>query len=194
MPENTISTYLKELKNQINENPLLSYVILTLHNDNEVNELSNLLTEKNTIKYILNNFHTEKYIIDDKYDSWSLCITGFKFGAKINSPRKIGLLAYRANVLFNFKTFIFYNSESYSKYNTEPIQRDVIVNNIINNVQSYLENNTNFNSNFNYIKPAKKQPKKITNKKQPEKITNKKQPKKITTKKQSKKKIQTKNN
>jgi hypothetical protein len=150
-----IHKYLNELKNQINENTNLIYVLLRLDND-DVDELTDILREKSVINYILMNIHQENPIIDEYGDSWSLCITGFKHGARKNSPRKLGLLAYRERYLFDFKTMIFYNSETYNKYDYTSESKKGVINYIISNIDQYLENTTNYNSNVNYVKPEKK--------------------------------------
>ena len=150
-----IKTYLDELKNQIDENSNLTYVLLRL-DDSNVDILNNLLQEKSRINYIFNNYHLEKPIIDSDGDYWSLCITGFKHGAKKNSPRKIGLLAYRSGYPIDFKTRVFYNSDTINKYAYSKEKKEGVVQFILSSIENYLENTTNYNSNVNYIKPERK--------------------------------------
>ena len=151
----TIGTYLDKLKEQINENPNLKYVLLRL-DDSNVDKLSNLLKNENTypIEFILKNYNIEKYIKDSNGDKWVLCITGFKHGAKKDSPRKIGLLAYRYGSLINFKTMVFYDSSTYDFYNRkEDRMKDV---NYIKSIINTYINTNEYGPNVNYIKPERK--------------------------------------
>jgi hypothetical protein len=150
-----IKTYLDELKNQIDENSNLTYVLLRL-DDSNVDILNNLLQEKSRINYIFNNYHFDKPITDYKGNEWSLCITGFKHGAKKNSPRKIGLLAYRSGYPIDFKTRVFYDSDTINKYAYSKEEKEGVVQFITSSINKYLENTTNYNSNVNYIKPIRK--------------------------------------
>jgi hypothetical protein len=154
----TIRTYLSALESQINEDPSLKYVLLRLskENPNEVDELNDLLQQKNTINYIFMNYHQEKSMTDDNEDKWSLCITGFKSGAKKDSPRKLGLLAYRSGYIINFKTRVFYDSDTINKYDYTADGKKGVIQYIKASVDNYLENTTNYNSNVNYIKPERK--------------------------------------
>lgn len=158
-----INYYLTKLKNQINENTDLVYVLLRL-DMSEANELNDILQHKSVINYILMNIHQEKSIIDEHGDMWRLCISGFKYGAKKNSPRKIGLIAYRDGYLEwfnnNFLSAIFYNSESYNKYNYSKEGKEGVIEYITSDIKKYLENNTKYNS-LNYIKPLKEVTKKV---------------------------------
>jgi hypothetical protein len=151
----TIRTYLSELKNQINENPNLKYVLLRLDNS-DVDELNDLLQNKSVINYIFMNYHQENSITDDNKDKWSLCITGFKHGAKKDSPRKLGLLAYRSGYIINFKTRVFYDSDTINKYDYTADGKKGVIQYIKASVDNYLENTTNYNSNVNYIRPERK--------------------------------------
>jgi hypothetical protein len=151
----TIRTYLSELKNQINENPNLKYVLLRLDNS-DVDELNDLLQNKSVINYIFMNYHQENSITDDNKDKWSLCITGFKHGAKKDSPRKLGLLAYRSGYTINFKTRVFYDSDTINKYDYTADGKKGVIQYIKASIDNYLENTTNYNSNVNYIRPERK--------------------------------------
>ena len=150
-----IKTYLDELKNQIDENLDLTYVLLRL-DDSNVNILNKLLQEKSRINYIFNNYHFNEPITDYKGNKWSLCITGFKHGAKRNSPRKIGLLAYRSGYPIDFKTRVFYNSDTINKYKYSPDGKKGVVQFIKSSIDNYLKASTNYNSNVNYIRPERK--------------------------------------
>jgi len=111
--------FIKKLTTEIdNDEKNRTYILLTLNEASDVNNLSNLLQKKFALKYILDMFNKDKAYKDKKDNYWSLCITGFKYGAEKNSPRKIGLLAYKYGQTFNFKSAIFYNSETFSKYYT----------------------------------------------------------------------------
>lgn len=150
-----IKTYLDELKDQINENPNLTYVLLRL-DDYNVDILNNLLQEKSRIKSILMRHHFEKPITDSNEDEWSLCITGFKHGAKKNSPRKIGLLAYRSGYPIDFKTRVFYDSDTINILDYTKEGKEGVVQFIKSSIDNYLKASTNYNSNVNYIKPERK--------------------------------------
>ena len=150
-----IKTYLDELEAQINENPNLTYVLLRL-DDYNVDQLNNLLQEKSRINSILIRHHYEKPIIDYNGDKWSLCITGFKHGAKKNSPRKIGLLAYRSGYLIDFKTRVFYDSDTINMFEYTTEEKKGVVQFIKSSIDNYLKQSTNYNSNVNYIKPERK--------------------------------------
>ena len=151
----TIKTYLDELKKQINENSDLTYVILNLE-DSNVDELSNLLTKKATINYIMKLVNYEEPMIDKNGDKWGLMISGFKHGAKKNSPRKIGLVAYKQGPKFIFKSKPFYYSSFYSKYQSTRENKERIVVSILLLINDYLKNSTNYNESTNYIKHEKK--------------------------------------
>ena len=154
----TIIKYLELLEDQINKDTSLKYVLLRLskENPNEVDELNDLLQQKNTINYIFRNYHQEKSIIDDDKNKWSLCITGFKSGGQKNSPRKLGLLAYKPEYLINFKTMVFYDSNSINKYDYTADGKKGVIQYIKASIDNYLRNTTNYNSNVNYIKPVRK--------------------------------------
>jgi len=137
---------------------------LSKENPNEVDELNDLLQQKNTINYIFRNYHQEKSMTDDYENKWSLCITGFKSGGQKNSPRKLGLLAYKPEYLINFKTMVFYDSNNNSKYDYTDEGKKAIINYIKNSIDNYLRNSTNYNSNVNYIRPEVKS-KKVKSKK-----------------------------
>jgi hypothetical protein len=151
----TIKTYLDELKKQINKNSDLTYVILNLE-DSNVDELSNLLTKEQTIKYIMKFVNYEEPMMDKNGNKWALMISGFKHGAKKNSPRKIGLVAYKQGYKFYFKSKPFYHSSIYSKYQSTKENKERIVVYILLLIKDYLKNSTNYNESTNYIKPEKK--------------------------------------
>lgn len=151
---------LKKQINEINENNDKTYVILTLIKESDVNDLSDLLQKKVALEYILDKFNKDKAYEDKQRNYWSLCITGFKYGAAKNSTRKIGLLAYKYGQTFNFKSAIFYNSENFSKYYTinnatYPYNNKHTENYILNIIELmnyYLETPEKYEPNTNYIK------------------------------------------
>ena len=102
------------------------------------------------------NYHQENPIIDNEGGIWSLCITGFKHGAKKDSPRKLGLFAYRSGYPINFKTMVFYNSDFYNKYDYNEDGKKGVIKYIKASIDIYLKNTTNYNINVNYIKPVRK--------------------------------------
>ena len=165
-----IANFINKLKTQIRNNTDKEYVLLNLDKENDVNELSRLLKEKESLKYIINMFNQNNYYHHKKSDTfWSLRITGFKYGAAKNSDRKIGLIACKYGKSFNFKTAIFYNSEHYSLYytinNTSYKYDDDSINDYINNIiilmDSYLEIPDKYESDINYIKKTRNNKKKI---------------------------------
>jgi len=159
-----IITYLELLRKQINEDPSLKYVLLRLNKPGDVDELNDLLQQPNTINYIFMNYHQEKSMTDDNKDKWSLCITGFKYGRQKDSPRKLGLLAYKSEYLINFKTMVFYDSNNINKYDYTADGKKAVIQYIKASIDNYLRNSTNYNSTVNYIKPEVKS-KKVKSKK-----------------------------
>ena len=155
-----IVNFINKLKKQINENNNKTYVILTLTKDSDVNDLSDLLQKEFALKLILEQFNRNKAFKDKEGNYWSLCITGFKYGAAKNSTRKIGLLAYKYGQTFNFKSAIFYDSENFSKYYTMnnvtyPYNNKHTENYILNIIELmnyYLETPEKYEPNTNYIK------------------------------------------
>lgn len=151
----SIRNYISTLKDEINNNLNLKYVLLRLDNSN-VNKLDKLLQDKSVINYIFNNYHQESPIVDEEGNNWSLVITGFKHGAKKNSPRKLGLIAYRSGYPINFKTMVFYDSDTINKYDYSAEGKKGVIQFIESSINKYLENTNNYNSNVNYIKPDRK--------------------------------------
>ena len=185
-PFNTslIDSYLLDFQEQILNTTKDYYVIYKLDNPNNVNELSKLLENPYIVNYIINITYQQPFYIDINKESnpytrenglfivpkktWFLMITGFKYGARKNSPRRLGLVAYDPyyNNPPNFVTNIFYNSflfDDLMYYNL-----GFHINNIIITENYYLQNNNNEYVPFNYIKevtPKKKSSKKKTSKK-----------------------------
>ena len=124
--------------------------------DSNVDELSNLLTKEQTIKYIMKFVNYEEPMMDKNGNKWALMISGFKHGAKKNSSRKIGLVAYKQGYKFDFKSKPFYFSDYYYKYQMTEKGRKEMVLSILYLINNYLENSTNYNESTNYIKPEKK--------------------------------------
>jgi hypothetical protein len=102
----TIRDYINKLKNQIN-NSNLQYVILNLDNPEEVTELTDILLSKTAMQYIIKNYSSRKNIIDNNGEEWALCISGFKYGARKESKREIGLLAYRIGLILAGKNGLY---------------------------------------------------------------------------------------
>lgn len=153
-----IYNFINGLFNQINKDSDLNYVLLNLDNTN-ADILNYLLQDEAIIKYILKTYHKDTLFVDNNNNSWSLCITGFKHGAKKNSPRKLGLLAYNLNPIIKskFKTKIIYNSFEYNKYgyitNAKSYHNEKLKK-VIDDINKYL--NENSEPNVNYIKSEKK--------------------------------------
>jgi hypothetical protein len=141
------------LRNQIEKYTNSSYVILKLHEKKEVEELSELLQKKNIIKYIIEKFNRNSIIKDSKRNMWYLCISGFKYGAKKDSPRKLGLIAIKLNYhidnfLKKFKTRLLYTSILFDKPGDNI---DYISKHIKHAIESYLKSETKYNEETNYI-------------------------------------------
>jgi len=171
--EPDIETYFKELRDQIDGrvDNTDTYVILRLNDYNNVNNLTNILSSEKNLKYILKKLNTSSFYdepvqinnIYTKIVNWNLLITGFKYGAKKNSSRQLGLLAYNTKnppSSNKFKTKIFYDSGiKYSGHVNKMIQK------IIKEMMNYLNNN-NYNVSSNYLNndnmkgPSKEGPRK----------------------------------
>jgi hypothetical protein len=150
-----INYYLKLLKKQIKEIPKkYLWRVLEINDENKVEELSTLLSSPRLLKYIIFIMNTKKGIFMKKDGvEWYLRISGYKYGAKENSPRKLGLLAYTKSAK-NFKSYYFYDSRleeklikkiptEYSKMNRSKY--------IVNDQIKYIKNNS-YEQNKNYIK------------------------------------------
>ena len=104
------------------------------------------------------------FIVPDK--SWYLIITGFKYGARKNSPRKLGLIAYDPSYPNppDFLTNIFYNSYLFDDMMYHNL--GFHINNIIMNENYYLQNNhDNDYVPYNYIRDIIPKKKKSSSKK-----------------------------
>lgn len=151
---NKFNHFEEMLTQQIEKFANSSYVILKLHNKKEVEELSELLQKKNIIKHIIKNFNRNFTIEDSKGNSWYLCISGFKYGAKKDSPRKLGLIAIKLNYdldvfLKKFKTRLLYTSILFPKPNDNNL--NYISKHIKYAIDLYLENEHEYNEETNYI-------------------------------------------
>ena len=155
-----IKVFIKKLQNQIKnnikKNIKYNYVVLNLQKN--VNKLTELLENNDVIKYIINNFNYYNPIFKDKdneKNTWYLIISGFKYGAKKNSPRELGLIAHKKifnidNFIIKFKTKLLYSSILFPKpSNEESIN---IVKHIQFGINLYLENKIKYNEETNYIK------------------------------------------
>ncbi len=150
---------IEQIEKYINSN----YVILKLENKKEVEELSELLQKKNIIKYIIKTFNRDSMIQDSKGNFWYLSISGFKYGAKKDSPRKLGLIAIKLNYdldifLKKFKTRLLYTSILFPKPSSNNL--NYISKHIEYAIDLYLENEHNYNEETNYITNNNNSPRK----------------------------------
>jgi hypothetical protein len=151
--------FLDKLKEQIKTRNVKeqNYVLLKL-NESDGNMLSEYLQHKKIISYILLTYNALKspfHITDDK-EEWYICITGYLAGAKKNSPKKIGLLAYKkvgkgyGHGLIKTKKFFCQTDIGISSNPYNKSIRDGIIDGVIYNINEYLgDNKPNEN---NYIK------------------------------------------
>jgi hypothetical protein len=99
----------------------INWVVLDL-SETDVNLLSNELQDtKNIINIISEWFKRNWLTLTQNTTDWSLQITGFKYGRKKNSPRKIGLTAIRGNA--SFKSPVFYNDKKINKKINEELKK-----------------------------------------------------------------------
>lgn len=153
----TIKTYINELEKQINEKKNTAYnnyVFLNLdktYNKNiteKQDSLNDLLKKDGPLNFIISN----RKIIDSNKDTWWLCISGYKHGAREESIKKLGLFAYREGYKNkNFKTKIIYDSGS-NEFNG--YLRKEIIDIIKAKIEIFF--NTNLNVGNIYIKPDRK--------------------------------------
>ena len=180
-----IDSYLLDFQKQISVTNKDYYVIYQLDNDNNVNELSELLENPYIVNYIINRTYEQPFyintnkqgnpytrenglfVVPDK--TWWLMITGFKYGAKKNSPRKLGLVAYDPYYQNppNFITNIFYDSFIFNSMMYHNLGFNI--NNIVMIENYYLQNNHNDYVPFNYIKEIVPKKKKSPSKKKEDK-------------------------
>jgi len=174
-----ITTHIKEYINilikQIKKSKNLNYVILNLDGD-YVNDLTRSLLDETNIFYIVKLLSKKRWI-DDRLDiededrtnhRWSLCITGFKYGAKKDSPRHLGLFAYKIGNLKTtdsdikkstmkkkFKAIFFYDS-----YINEISNVKIIIesysNLLVKDMNAYINDYKKYSIKYNYIKSKKK--------------------------------------
>lgn len=177
-----IDSYLQDFQGQIFNTKKDYYVIYHLDNDYDVNGLSELLENPYIVNYIINityqqPFYTDINIKNNSYinqtgtvvypsKEWYLMITGFKYGARKNSQRKLGLVAYdpyHQNPP-NFISYIFYDSFSFN--NIMYYNLGFHINNIVMNENYYLQNyHDNVYVPYNYIKETAPKKKKSPSKK-----------------------------
>ena len=157
-----LSYYLSLFENQIEYTEKDSYVILNLEKK-DVDRLSDILYNPYYINDIINMTYKNPFYIDqsrrneDGYPkNWWLMITGFKHGARKNSPRKLGLVAYDPNYLTRdyIITNVFYDSYVYSLDPNKYIDLNYDINFIRQNEFYYLSNYPEYNE-LNYIKENK---------------------------------------
>jgi len=141
------------------------YVLLKL-DETLSTYLSDYLQDKNNILRIISRYFYGKspfYEDKDNGEKWFLCITGYLYGAKSNSPKKIGILAYRSDdespSLTGIRTKVFYNQLDQYGINSSPYpmrrqHRNDVAQNIADNIQSYLHSSPNIT--VNYIKQERK--------------------------------------
>ena len=174
-----IDSYLHDFQGQIAKTNKDYYIIYELSNRDNVNELSELLENPYIVNYIINISYQQPFyrrqdtpyinetgllIVPDK--TWYLMITGFKYGARKNSPRKLGLVVYdpfHQNPP-NFISNIFYDSFSFNSMMYANL--GFHINNIVMNENYYLQNyNDNVYVPYNYIKEIVPMKKKSSSKK-----------------------------
>lgn len=199
-----IKEYINILIKQIKKSTNLNYVILNLDGD-YVNDLTRSLLDESNIFYLIRTYLKNRWI-DDKLDiddedrtnhHWSLCITGFKHGAKKDSPRQLGLFAYKiGNLITNdrflysdikdstgkkkFKAIFFYDSYRHKISNDKIIMKKY-PSIVIEGMNEYINNYEKYPIEINYIKPKMKS---LDSKKKSKSIKN---PKTLSKKSQVKK-------
>ena len=172
-------TFLNELESQIKTRGIKeqNYVLLKLDEDYG-NILNDYLQNRKIISYILMSYNAFKtpFYIDDNKDEWFICITGYLAGAKKNSPKKIGLFAYKkvgngyGHGLIKTKKFFCQTDIGISSNPFNKSIREEIIDGVINNINEYL-GNIEPNEN-NYVKINKRPlKKKVYNPKTMKKLT-----------------------
>jgi hypothetical protein len=139
-----INKYIKKLRKSIASSKKKYFVFLDLKDINEIDELTDLLQDKEQLNYFFKNINRENPIKARGKD-WGVWVTGFKHGAKNDSYRKLGLVAYNINKTPEFTTVIFFDSENFNENN---ISTKIV------EMKEYL-NDPSSRSGENYIKPVK---------------------------------------
>ena len=144
------------------------HILYQLSNRNNINKLSELLQDEIILKYIIDTYQNNPFYVDGK-KKYYLIITGYILGAKINGPKKLGLMVFNPYIynktinkldkkgeqLYKFKTTYLYNSylSSVFKIKSKKNLNEVLLEDTIKKINYYL-NNVNI-SNKNFIKQNK---------------------------------------